>query len=154
MKNTLLAVATAALIALSGCTDSTKTSGGPGGKDKDKANTSNTKKIEDSVIQRPDSFSLSPSNMTLKQGETKKDKIKISRGKNFDQDVAVSFDKLPDGVTVDPAAPTIKKGEDNIEVSVKATDAAAIGSFDVKITGKPATGDSSNNTMKLTVEKK
>ena len=92
--------------------------------------------------------------MTLKQGETKKDKISIKRGKNFDQDVAVSFDNLPEGVTIDPATPTIKKGEDQIEVSFKATDDAAINTFDIKVKGHPAKGDDSNNTIKLKVEKK
>lgn len=154
MKSTLLVAAAAAFIALSGCTDSTKTSGGPGGKDKDKDNTSTTKKIENAITQPENSFKLNPGNVTLKQGETKKDKITIKRGKGFDQDVALSFDKLPDGVTIDPATPTLKKGEDNIEVSFKATDAAALGKADVKMTGKPATGDSSNNTITLTVEKK
>ena len=154
MKSTLLTAAIAAMFAVTGCTDNTKTSGGPGGKDKDKANTSTVKKIEDKLVQRENSFSLNPGNVTLKQGETKKDKITIKRGKGFDQDVALSFDKLPDGVTIDPAAPVVKKGDDSIEVTFKAGDAAAITKTDVKMTGKPTTGDSSNNTITVNVEKK
>jgi hypothetical protein len=94
---------------------------------------------------------LSP---TLKQGEAKAISITIKRAKAFDQDVALSFADLPAGVTLDPVGPTIKKGEPEAQVTLKAADDAALGTFTVKMTGHPTVGADATHEFKFTVAKK
>jgi len=145
MKMTLTAVALAALVAFSGCDKGT--SGGPGATKDKKGGT---------VKQEENSFSMSTPTLStkLKQGETKEVTVGIKRGKNFDQDVALKFDNVPAGVTIEPKEATIKKGDENAKVSVKAADDAAIGDFTVNVVGHPAKGDDAKSELKITVDKK
>lgn len=108
------------------------------------------------VGQAEDSFSLTVPTLSthLKQGEAKAVSIGISRGKNFDGDVALKFDNLAKGVTIDPAAPVLKHGEAEVKVTVKAAEDAALGEFAVKVVGHPVKGADAVNELKLTVEKK
>jgi hypothetical protein len=101
------------------------------------------------------SFRLDAPNLatTIKQGEKKVVTIGISRSKNFDQDVMLSFAGVPTGVTIDPAEPMIKHGEKEVKLNVTAAGDAALNSFTIKITGHPATGADATNEFKLTVEK-
>jgi hypothetical protein len=103
-----------------------------------------------------DTFTLGTSFLspTLKQGEAKAVAISIKRDKAFDQDVALSFAELPAGVTVEPAGPTIKKGETEAKFALKAADDAALGTFTVKVTGHPTTGADATHDFKFTVAKK
>jgi uncharacterized membrane protein len=145
MKRFIAAALVAALgsFALVGC--GTGTPGGPG-----------TKK--DGTVAGPaeDTFTLSVPTLStsVKQGETKQITIGIKRGKNFSQDVALKFDGLPKGVTMDPASPDIKAGEEEAKVNVKASDEAAIGDFTVKVVGHPKTGTDASNEFKVSVSKK
>jgi uncharacterized membrane protein len=131
-----------------GCNNQ-NTSGGPGA-------TGNTNKSGTHVGQEENSFKLSPPMLAtrLKQGETQQATIGIKRGKNFDQDVSLKFENLPKGVHLDPASPSIKHGDDEIKVAVKADDDAAVGDFTVKVVGHPKTGDDATSEFKLTVSKK
>lgn len=152
MKQTMVMGGALVLGMLVGCGGGS-TPGGPGvDKDKD----SKVKKAEDMVHQAADTFSLSlPLFSTkIKQGETKVISVGISRGKNFDQDVALKVDGLPQGVTVEPAAPVIKHGETESKVTLKATEDAALGDFTAKVTGHPTMGKDAIHDVKLTVEKK
>lgn len=101
------------------------------------------------------SFRLDAPNLatTIKQGETKVVTIGITRSKNFDQDVMLSFEGVPTGVTIDPAEPMIKHGEKEVKLNVTAAGDAALNDFTIKITGHPATGADATNEFKLTVEK-
>jgi uncharacterized membrane protein len=90
----------------------------------------------------------------VKQGASDVATISIKRGKNFDEDVALSFDKVPDHVTLDPKAPTIKKGENDVKVTIKVGEEAGLGDHDITVTGKPSKGPGVNEKLKLTVEKK
>jgi hypothetical protein len=101
-------------------------------------------------------FSLSPPlfSKKIKQGASDHVTIEIKRGKNFDEDVALSFSGVPEHVTLDPKAPTIKKGEENAKVTVKVGDDAGLGDHEIKVTGKPTKGPEAANTFKITVEKK
>jgi hypothetical protein len=94
---------------------------------------------------------LSPS---LKQGEGKAVAIDIKRDKAFDQDVTLAFADLPAGVTVEPSAPAIKKGEAEAKFTLKAADAAALGTFTVKVTGHPTAGADATRELKFTIAKK
>src|ERR1700730_8345455 len=103
MKSSFAGFLVMALVALTGC-DGRGTPGGPG------ANTNPTAK-KPVYGQAEDTFTLSvPRSTTLKQGEAKAVSISIKRGKNFDEDITLKFDKLPTGVTLDPASPVIKGG--------------------------------------------
>jgi uncharacterized membrane protein len=155
MKNAIAALAAAGLLVFVGC--NTGTPGGPGA-DKAKASEkdSTLKKLEDKIVQPAETFSLKTPTLAtkLKQGESKEITIGIKRGKNFDQDVTVKFDGVPTGVTIDPASPTIKKGDTEAKVMVKVADDAAVGDFTVKTIGKPGKGDEAANEFTLTVAKK
>ena len=148
MKSLCVGLLVAALAISTGC-DGKSTSGGPGA-----TNTSGNKKPQ--VGQSENSFKLSPPKLAtrLKQGEAKDDTIGIDRGKNFDQDVTLKFEGLPKGVTIDPASPTIKHGDKEAKVTVKAAGDAAVGDFTVKVVGKPNDGPEAANELKLTISQK
>jgi len=101
-------------------------------------------------------FTLDMPNLTthLKQGEAKNVTISLKRGKNFSEDVALSFVDVPKGVTIDPASPTVKHSDTEVKLTVKAADDAAVGDFTIKVKGHPTTGADAENTMKVTVDKK
>ncbi len=107
------------------------------------------------TIAAKDSFTLSlPSlSTTIKQGEMQTVSIGIKRDKTFDQDVALQFGVMPTGVTLEPAAPVIKHGDAELQVTVTAAADAALGNFAVKVTGHPAKGADATNEFKLTVVK-
>jgi uncharacterized membrane protein len=95
----------------------------------------------------------------IKQGEEKSIEIGIKRGKGFDQDVHLSFasedgKELPKGLHETTLMPVIKKGEDKTSVKFKADDDAAVNTFKLKVTGKPASGPSASDDFKIDVKKK
>jgi len=100
-------------------------------------------------------FRLDAPNLTttVKQGETKVVTIGIARAKNFDQDVTLKFEGMPEGVTIDPAEPMIKHGEKEVKINVSAAADAAVNDFTVKIVGHPATGPDATNKFNLSVSK-
>jgi uncharacterized membrane protein len=89
----------------------------------------------------------------LKQGEKKTVKISISRGKNFEQDVKLDFGRLPTGVTASPAMPTIKHGENDVEVTFEAAKDAAVGDHTINVTATPKEGAPTAGEMKLGIKK-
>ena len=88
------------------------TPGGPGA--------TNTTAKKPSFREADNTFNLTASSTSLKQGETKTVLIGIKRGKNFQDDVTVKFTDMPQGVTLDPASLTIKHGETDTKVTLKA----------------------------------
>jgi uncharacterized membrane protein len=90
----------------------------------------------------------------IKQSEDKVVAIGIRRGKNFDEDVTVKFEGAPKGVTVDPATATIKGGEKETKVNIKAANDADLGEFTIKVTGHADKGPDATNNLKIIVEKK
>ena len=151
MRGMLLSAAALALVGLVGC--GSGTSGGPGADKKEK---SKLEKAEDKVRQPEDTFSLSVPLLStkLKQGESKEVVIGVRRGKNFDEDLALEFEGLPQGVTVEPASPTIKHGDESAKVTVKAKEDAAVGDHTVTVKGKPSKGKEATNKVKISVSKK
>jgi hypothetical protein len=95
---------------------------------------------------------------SLKQGEAKVVALGIKRGKNFEDDVQIKFENLPNGVTIDPPTTEIKRGDNEAKVTVKASDKedskAAVGDFTVKVIGHPAKGGDASNELKLSIAKK
>lgn len=140
-------ILTAALVASVGLFSLGCTSGSPGGA------TNNDRPV---VGNAEGTFTVSTPNTStsIKQGESKVIDLGIKRGKNFSEDVALKLEGLPKGVTADPAAPTIKAGEEGAKVTLKADGEAALGDFTVKVVGHPTKGGDAANQFKLTVDKK
>ena len=92
---------------------------------------------------------------SVTQNETVNVTIGISRGTNFDDDVTLTFGKLPEGVTLEPAQPMIPHGNTEIKISVKAAADAAVGDFTVSVSGTPAKGGANaENELKLSIKEK
>lgn len=93
--------------------------------------------------QSEDVFTLKvPKTINVKQGETKKVKITVDRGRMFDQSVKLTI-KAPQGVELTPAAgksAEVKKGETEREFVVKAGKNAKAGKHTVQVSGKPQSG--------------
>ncbi|HUG18063.1 MAG TPA: hypothetical protein VMM56_03755 [Planctomycetaceae bacterium] len=107
------------------------------------------------TIVAKDSFTLSmPKATPLKQGETQTVTIGIKRDKSFDQDVALSFGDLPEGVTLDPSDPVIKHGESGAQVEVAVAEDASLGDFTIQVIGHPTEGVEATDEIKLTVVEK
>jgi hypothetical protein len=134
-------------VCFAGCEPNSK-SGGPGvTKDTDRGST---------VTQADETFSLDVPNLptALKQGEAQTLEIGIRRGTNFDEDVTLKFDDIPDGVMLDPSSPMIKQGEQNVTITVEASESAALGDFIVKVRGVPTTGAEASNQFSLKINEK
>jgi uncharacterized membrane protein len=147
MKRLLTLVSMSALVVLTGCENGKP--GGPGA-------TSPGSDRKPVVGQTDDTFRLDMPNLstTIKQGETKIVSVGIKRGKNFNQDVALKFDNMPKGVTIEPGAAAIKHGEEETKLTIKVAEDAALGDFTVGVSGIPAKGATATNNLKITVEKK
>jgi hypothetical protein len=103
-----------------------------------------------------DTFSLSLPllSTTVKQGESQTLAIGIKRDKLFDEDVTLLFGELPTGITMEPAVPVIKRGETETKLVLTGTGDAALGSFDIQVTGHPKQGADARSDLKLTVAAK
>ncbi len=147
MKRSIVSLLVMALVAFTGCS-SKGTPGGPGATDKD------AKKPLYGEADNTFNLTVPSRSTTLQQGETKEVAIGIKRGKNLDQDVALTLVDLPKGVTVEPASPVIKHGDTEATFTLKAGDEAPLGDFTVKVTGHPTKGADASNEFKLTVSAK
>ena len=108
------------------------------------------------TIAPKDSFTLSVPSLTtsISQGQTQTVSIGIKRDKTFDQDVALRFGEMPAGLTLEPAAPVIKYGDAECQVTITAAEDAALGNFAIKMTGHPQKGADASKELNLTVTKK
>jgi hypothetical protein len=106
--------------------------------------------------QADNTFNLSVPMMSssLKQGDSAEATIGIKRAKNFDEDVALKFAEVPKGVTIEPASPVIKHGDEDVKITFKAEDEARVGDFKVKVSGHPAKGGDAQIEFKLTIAPK
>jgi hypothetical protein len=151
MRSTLVAVAALALLAPAGC--GRGATGGPGA---GPAEAQKPKPGRAGRAARPgDTFSLSVPRLTttVRRGGSKGFTVGVVPGEWFNHDVGLTFDRLPAGVTVEPAQPIIKHGEGGARLTVRAAAGAAAGDFVVKVTGRPQAGEDATDRMKLTVEK-
>jgi hypothetical protein len=135
----------ASLTAAVGC-DRGGTSGGPGA-------TASSGKAP-FFGQADDTFKLSTSSVSMKQGDAVSGAIGIKRGTNFDQDVTLALTELPMGVTVDPAGPVIPSKGTDVKFTLTASDAAVPGEYVVQVVGHPAKGGDATNSFKLSLAKK
>ena len=150
MKKSFAVLVSTVAIVVIGCNQESKP-GGPG--------VTNTPSTSVTTANRPTygeaekTFELSVPTLAtrLSQGETKAVTISVSRGKNFDQDVTLKFDGVPQGITVDPAAPAIKHGDKEAKLTLHAAPDAALGDFSIGVAGHPSKGPDATTKMNLTV---
>ena len=90
----------------------------------------------------------------IQRGSSAAVTIAIRRTGTFDEDVTVAFSEVPQGVAIEPAMPTIHHGNSDVKVTITADAGAALGKFNVKLTGKPSKGAVANAELKLTIEPK
>jgi hypothetical protein len=143
MKRALAGLLVVALVTLVGCNKGKDSAGGPGA--------TNTTAKPPLYGQADNTFNLTAASASLKQGETKTVSIGISRGKNFQEDVTVKFTDVPQGVTLDPVTLTIKHGETEAQVTLKAAAEAALGDFTIKVIGHPTKGADATHELKINV---
>src|SRR5262249_27022263 len=144
----LMGLSIAALIAVTGCSGTSGTTGGGGGTSKPGG--------KPLIGEAEGTFSLSPPTLSpsIKQGEVKEVTITITRGKNFAEDVELKFGDLPKGITIEPAKVTIKHGDSEAKLTVKAANDAALGDHTIRLTGHPTKGKDKQVDLKITVNKK
>ncbi len=147
MKNLIAGLTMFTLTALAGCTQGTP--GGPGV-------TGTTGEKPPVLGQAADTFNLSVPvlSSSLQQGNQMEATIGIKRGKNFDEDVALSFDDVPLGVTIKPENAAIKHGDTDTKIHVDAGEDAPVGDYTIKVTGHPTKGGDAKVEFKLTVAAK
>lgn len=143
MKRTFAGLVVMTLAALIGCNQGTP--GGPGATEKNPA-----------YGQAEDTFNLSVPMMasSLQQGGKLESTVGIKRANEFDQDVALTFADVPEGVTIEPASPMIKHGDTEAKITFTAGDEAPLGDFQVKVTGHPTNGADAKVEFNLTVAAK
>src|SRR5206468_921827 len=101
MKKLLTSLIAVTLAVAVGC-ESKSPPGGPGAQ---KTDTGATKTARG---QSAETFKMvKPSTVDLKQAEAKEVELKIDRGKTFNETVKITFENLPDGVTMEPPAAEI-----------------------------------------------
>jgi len=94
-----------------------------------------------------------PEEVTVKQGDSAKIKVSITREK-FDDDVKVKFKDLPQGVSVMESDMTIAKADKNGEFTLKAApDAKTVDDHKVTVTAWSGT-ITNDATFKLSIKKK
>ena len=149
MKKAFASLVAAALIVGAGC----EKDGTPGGPGASRTGSGNGSGVHLSTPENAFKLDMPTLETSIKQGETKKVNVGISRGKNFSQDVKLDFGMLPQGLKITPANPVIKAGDMSVDVSVEAAKDAALGHHAITVTGAPTTGDKGVATLKLEVKK-
>jgi len=135
--------------------------GGPGAqrtteRTTDKNTGEPTSKTTTTTNESDKTFTLKPPLLAtkIKQGEKRQVDIGISRGRNFDQGVTLSFEDVPKGVTIEPKQLEVGKTQDDAKISVHVADDAVPETYTLRVKGHPATGVDASNEFKITVEKK
>jgi len=89
----------------------------------------------------------------VKQGETQAVTIKIERGESFKQDVKLEI-KLSkgEGISIDPAKVTVKASDKpETQIKITAPKDAALGEYNISVTGTPTTGEATSVEFKVKV---
>jgi hypothetical protein len=138
MKALYTGLMVAGLVVITGCNQSTTggTAGGGTFKLKGPANTPATE---------------------VKHTEQKTVEVTVDPDKGFKEDITLSAKVEPadKGVTAEVSPTTLKGGDyKKAEVTIKASDKANAGDYNVIVTGKPAKGQETNVTIKVKVPEK
>jgi hypothetical protein len=135
-----------AAIAFAGCDQKASTAGGPGA--------TNPSAKPPLYGEADNTFNLTASSISVKQGDAAQGTIGIKRGTNFAQDVTLAFENLPKGITLDSSALAIKSGGSDAQFKLTATDDVAPGEFTINVVGHPTKGGDATIQFTLTVAKK
>jgi hypothetical protein len=99
-------------------------------------------------------FKLVTPSTTIAQGEKARLTIGIQRGENFSEDIALTFESLPQGVTIEPLQTVFKITASEETVSIEAAKDAAVGNFTINVISKPASQRQETiEPIKLTVKR-
>ncbi len=150
MKKLFAVVLSAVTVAAVGCNQDSRP-GGPGVTSTPGTSTTTANRPTYGEPERAFELSVPTLSTRLAQGETKSVTVGVSRGKNFDEDVALHFDTLPQGITISPTAATIAHGDREVKLTVHAAQDAALGDFTVDVSGHPTKGADAKTKLKLTV---
>lgn len=142
MNKSLFSLSVLGILAFSGCRSGT--AGGPGAVDVNN---------QPMVGQADQTFRLVMPETVMRQGETKSVSIEIKRSLNFDEDVALQFAALPQGLSMDISNPVIGRGETEARITLTAKEDASLGDFSLQVTGHPTTGSDATNSFKVTITK-
>ncbi len=155
MKSLIAGTAIAFMGLVVGCNEQ-RVPGGPGAVNTPAQPGTTTTANRTTYGESEETFALNVPTLStkVKQGEATTAKISVSRGKNFDEDVTLSFINVPKGVTMNPATMVLAKNEKEASVEIHAADDAALGDFTVKVVGHPTKGADGSNELKLTVSTK
>jgi hypothetical protein len=141
MKRLVVLASVALLLAFvaSGCQKTTEP-GGPGAQG-------------GTTVDAAKAFELKvPDGTNVKQGEQVETTTTLSPGSEFNQEVVVTF-TAPAGVTIEPAELKLTKDNAEAKIMIKADATAAEGDHTITVHGKPATGETVDDTFKVTVGK-
>ena len=144
MKRTIVGLMLAVFAVSTGC-EKAGTPGGPGA-------TASSK--PPMYGQADETFNITTSSVSIKQGDVAQTTVGIKRGTNFTQDVTLMLEGLPKGVTVDPSKPVVESKNTDSKFAITASDEAAIGEYEIKVIGRPSKGADASNSFKLYVSKK
>lgn len=149
MRTAIFGTTAAIFIAVLISSCSKGTDGGPGATPKSEKSTT-------SVIpstQGKDTFSLDVPNMAtkLKRGEAKANSITVKRGSTMTGEVSITFENLPNGVTIEPEKLMVVGDDNEAKFTIKASNEAPVGDFTIKVVGHPKTGPDATNEFKVAV---
>jgi len=91
-----------------------------------------------------------PEALTIKQGEKKQVKVKISREK-FDDPVDIDISNPPEGVTLTPSKPKVDKGVTEVTITVEASEKAPAKKGHKAMVSGSAPGVSTTNPREWTI---
>ena len=134
-------------VILAGCDRKSSTAGGPGAVDPS---------AKPPLFGEADNtFNLTASSITVKQGDSVQSTIGIKRGTNFAQDVSLTFQDLPKGITLTPSSGLmLKSAGTDAAFTLTAGDETAPGDYTIKVVGHPGKGGDATSQFTLTVAKK
>lgn len=100
-----------------------------------------------------DSFTFKlPTVVALPQGSEVTFSVELQREAKSNSDVTITFVEFPSGVTIAVDSAVIKADEAATRIQLTATAAAALGRFDIKVTGTSADGIDVEDVLRLDVQ--
>ena len=134
MKSAIAIFITLALVAVCGCSFTTKSPQG-------------------GIVPQDEGFSITiPTSITVKQGASMAVAVSLARGAYFKQDVELDIAVKPAGISVIPTDVLVKASEKpDVELQIVAAREAALGDYRVTVTATPETGKPTAAEFTVTV---
>jgi hypothetical protein len=93
-----------------------------------------------------------PGRVQLKQGAEATVSVEIQRQPKSNSDVTIKFSELPSGVTMEPSTAVIKAADAATRFQLKASTDAALGRFNINVTGSSQDGIAVEDVLELEVQ--